>query len=70
MTITYANHRDTEVTENAQSFLGLSFVRGVGCQTKILGASSVFSVSLWLAYVFLILFRFPGGYPCRRTALS
>ena len=29
MTITYANHRDTEITENAQSLVGLRIVRVV-----------------------------------------
>ncbi len=41
--MTYANHRNTEVTEASRRFFGVS--------KKDLCAFSVASVSLWLAYV-------------------
>jgi hypothetical protein len=54
--MTYVNHRVTEITENAQSFLGLmGCTPGAGVHPAaahaILRASSVCSVSPWLAYV-------------------
>jgi hypothetical protein len=54
--MTYANHGDTESTENAQRSVGFDGVNsGAGAHPiaahSILRASSEFSVSLWLAYV-------------------
>ena len=40
--MTYVNHGDTEITENAQRFFGFIFPK------KKLCAASVLSVSLWL----------------------
>ena len=42
--MTYANHRVTEITENAQRFF-------IGHPKTNLCVASVFSVSPWLAYV-------------------
>jgi len=54
--MTYANHRVTEITENAQSSLGLdgmnpdAGVRPADAHS-VLRACSVSFVALWLAYV-------------------
>ena len=48
--ITYANHRDTEITESPQDFLGRAGSRRCP-PTMTLRVASVFFVSLRLAYV-------------------